>query len=357
MFRVVPDQLRISEGWVRCGHCEGIFDATVHMVTGLPGTREALEVSGPGVADSRVSDDYAATVPLALDTPVTEQMPLRPWTTESDIKVDSDEARRFQERFAKRNALGAPGANSPAQEAAAVGDKDGARAGKETAPSASHGSLPTSAVSLRQNHANDAQNGPLRELLVAGKSNGTPSSSPEDWVEAQDLSFMRSRMPSVKEQPGSVALWGGAALALVFALAGQGMFRERDRIAASVAQTRPLLAQACEALGCALSALKQIDAIVIESSSFTVIRGDAYRLNLTVKNSATTEIATPAIELTLTDSKDRPVMRKVLWANSNEPHPSVLATGGEWTTNQVLNVKPAVGAERITGYRVLAFYP
>ncbi|MCB1999192.1 MAG: zinc-ribbon domain-containing protein, partial [Rhodoferax sp.] len=32
MFRVVPDQLRVSEGWVRCGQCAEVFDATQNMV-------------------------------------------------------------------------------------------------------------------------------------------------------------------------------------------------------------------------------------------------------------------------------------------------------------------------------------
>src|SRR5438045_1501637 len=31
MFKVVADQLRISEGWVRCGHCAEIFDATANL--------------------------------------------------------------------------------------------------------------------------------------------------------------------------------------------------------------------------------------------------------------------------------------------------------------------------------------
>ncbi|HKB53109.1 MAG TPA: zinc-ribbon domain-containing protein, partial [Ramlibacter sp.] len=31
MFKVVPDQLRVSEGWVRCGHCGEVFDAAAHM--------------------------------------------------------------------------------------------------------------------------------------------------------------------------------------------------------------------------------------------------------------------------------------------------------------------------------------
>ena len=32
MFKVVPDQLRISEGWVRCGHCAEVFDAAAHLM-------------------------------------------------------------------------------------------------------------------------------------------------------------------------------------------------------------------------------------------------------------------------------------------------------------------------------------
>ena len=31
MFKVVPDQLKISEGWVRCGHCTEIFDASANL--------------------------------------------------------------------------------------------------------------------------------------------------------------------------------------------------------------------------------------------------------------------------------------------------------------------------------------
>ena len=36
MFKVVPDQLRISEGWVRCGQCGEIFNASQNLVAGEP---------------------------------------------------------------------------------------------------------------------------------------------------------------------------------------------------------------------------------------------------------------------------------------------------------------------------------
>lgn len=35
-FKVVADQLRISDGWVRCGQCAEVFDATAHLLTDPP---------------------------------------------------------------------------------------------------------------------------------------------------------------------------------------------------------------------------------------------------------------------------------------------------------------------------------
>ncbi|MDR1969253.1 MAG: hypothetical protein LBQ32_11285, partial [Burkholderiaceae bacterium] len=37
-FKVVPDQIRIAAGWVRCGQCDEVFDASVHMLPHAPGT-------------------------------------------------------------------------------------------------------------------------------------------------------------------------------------------------------------------------------------------------------------------------------------------------------------------------------
>src|SRR4051812_23314529 len=50
MFKVVADQLKISEGWVRCGHCAEIFDATADL-------RDESEIDLPVVArtDERIA--------------------------------------------------------------------------------------------------------------------------------------------------------------------------------------------------------------------------------------------------------------------------------------------------------------
>lgn len=36
-FKVVPDQLKISDGWVRCGQCQQVFDATLDLQPGWSG--------------------------------------------------------------------------------------------------------------------------------------------------------------------------------------------------------------------------------------------------------------------------------------------------------------------------------
>src|SRR3954462_11822221 len=74
MFRVVPDQLKISEGWVRCGHCAEIFDATafltdestIELVTGQEPTRPADLRSRP--SDLNTAPDELATRPTDLRT-------------------------------------------------------------------------------------------------------------------------------------------------------------------------------------------------------------------------------------------------------------------------------------------------
>ena len=48
--------------------------------------------------------------------------------------------------------------------------------------------------------------------------------------------------------------------------------------------------------------LRQIDSVVIDSSAFSKVKGDVYRLSLTLKNTAPIDLAMPAVELSLTDT-------------------------------------------------------
>lgn len=145
-----------------------------------------------------------------------------------------------------------------------------------------------------------------------------------------------------------------AGLCLIASLATQVALHERNRIAAVAPEFRPLLVALCEPLGCELAPLRQIADVVIDSSSFNKSRGDSYVLAFTMKSRATVSLEMPAVELTLTDAQDQPVLRRVLLP-AEIGAPQELVAGGEWSAS--VSVLVTTGGARVVGYRLLAFYP
>jgi hypothetical protein len=176
--------------------------------------------------------------------------------------------------------------------------------------------------------------------------------------DAPVLSFMRDAQDrSVRRRPFvRPALWLLVVL-LLAALAAQVLIHHRDRIVSIEPSTRPLLLALCRLAQCELSALRQIESIVIESSSFGRVRGDNYRLGFSLKNNSALDLAMPSIELSLTDSQDQALVRRVIHPAEFGAAARLLGAGSDWNGALSLSVKPTPNSERITGYRVLAFYP
>ena len=171
----------------------------------------------------------------------------------------------------------------------------------------------------------------------------------------QELSFMRAaRRKAFWRKPWVRAALSVVLLASVALLAAQVAVRERDDLAARVPALRPGLEALCRQWGCVLAPRRDIAAVEVDSSSFQKLRGDEYQFSLVLKNRSAIAVAMPAVELTLTDAADQPVLRRVLLpAHWNAPQE--LAAHGEWSVSRTL-VLSATGV-RITGYRVVAFYP
>jgi predicted Zn finger-like uncharacterized protein len=313
MFKVVPDQLRVSDGWVRCGQCGQVFDGNANLQPDVPEQPDpppAPEQTTPASADGW--EDWGEDVPL------------------------------------EPNAEGA-------QADAPVAD--------DAVPDAADRELPATAQAWEERiepMADEDWSAGLTARLTtpavhvqALQEDSTASS----WGHASaDVSFVRSARRE--------AFWGqgwirwtlvGACLLLALLLALQWTVHERDWIAATQPAARPWLQGLCEPWGCRIEALKAPDAIAIESSSFSPVRGDLYRLQVVVKNTARTEVARPALELTLTDTRDVALLRRVLLPGDFSPDPRPMAANGEWSGSLVLRV--ANNGARVAGYRVLAFYP
>ena len=173
-----------------------------------------------------------------------------------------------------------------------------------------------------------------------------------------DVSFLRTNPQTAQpHKPWVRAVLSVLGVCLILGLTFQFVVHERDRMATLMPHAKPVLETVCSYLNCAVSTLQQIESIVVESSTFTRIRNDNYRLNLVIRNTAPYPLAMPAVELTLTDAQDQAVLRRVLSAPDLNTAANPLAANSEWSGSVAISARTNGSAERIAGYRVLAFYP
>jgi predicted Zn finger-like uncharacterized protein len=311
MFRVVPDQLKISEGWVRCGHCTEVFDASAYMVQDAPASRFEPAPQQPLESAPR---DPGAAVPLP--GPSDEPSPVaiarahapQPGTPDSQL----EESPLDQPFVFRRSDLG---------------DDD-------EAPSVSPPLAPSGALAAAE-----------REEDIDPGEEGL-----------EQLSFMRKARRQAFWRSRSMRAWlSAAALLLSGVLLVQVALHEHDRLAASEPALRPWIERMCNVLGCAIEPPRQIESVAIESSSFNRLNGDAYRLNFTLRNNAAFALEAPAMELTLTDSQDQPLLRRIL-RPAELGGRDTLAAGADWSVSVPLALADS-HAGRVAGYRLLAFYP
>lgn len=183
---------------------------------------------------------------------------------------------------------------------------------------------------------------------------------PPEALDAGTLSHAFLKPTTARTSPKR--RWVGVMLALVSGILGialllQVVVRERDRLVAMEPAARSILVPLCSVLGCIIAPLRQIESVVIDSSSFTKVRADIYRLGFTLKNTAQIPLATPAVELTLTDLQDQAVVRKVFLTSEFAENHAVLEPGAELPTSLSMSIKLNGNSEKISGYRLLSFYP
>lgn len=179
---------------------------------------------------------------------------------------------------------------------------------------------------------------------------------PATGQEEQAPSFMRARKPPAGTQQSTIRI--GLALVsllLVCTLAAQVLLQHRHRLAATQPQWRPLLEVLCMPVGCKVGPYRQIASVVVESSAFNKTATGAYQFSIGLRNRAAFSVEMPAVELTLTDSHDVILLRRV-FTPSDLQAPTELAARGEWNTTVLMQLSTG-GSMLVSGYRVLAFYP
>jgi predicted Zn finger-like uncharacterized protein len=199
---------------------------------------------------------------------------------------------------------------------------------------------------------------PSPQLGLFDPSRRSPPAPPGTQADAPLPDFMvEDEVPR-----GRIWLWSLAALVTVLALAAQAAHRYRAELAVLAPATRAPLEAACRALRCEIALPRRPDLMSIESSD---LQADARReglivLNAVLRNRARFPQDYPALELTLTDEGDRPLIRRVLHPRDYlEPVRAQqlllqgIAPGGDAPLRVFLDASRT----RATGYRLYLFYP
>lgn len=346
VFRVVQDQLKISEGWVRCGRCKEVFNA-------LEGLFDLDREAPPPWNPPAPAPGPAATVDV--DLPVDETIDAASAPTAA---VSASAASVVDEDATSATASTAASDSEPTSDSAPP--MVHADVEPEAAPVAA---VPLVAPPDTDHVVDDAVSrfGPQHEPLDGASAAGAAAdeaglhgaAEPEPGAPA----FLRDAERRARWQsPWVRALLGVAAIVLTAALALQAAYQLRDTIAARWPQTRPLLSAMCERLDCAVAPLRRIDDIAVESSSLTRTAepgADALRLTVVLRNRGELALAIPMVDLSLTDGNGELVARRALAAGDFERAPATLAPASETS----LQLAFSTDGRRVAGYTVEIFYP
>ena len=322
LFKVVADQLKVSEGWVRCGQCGTVFDAQSNLVDPQP-------------AASSTASPTASPVISSVSAP------------EAGFHAEPEPSDLGSESLSESgsDSLFQPGRLRDSD----ILETD---AGPSTATWVDS-SVPDESAS-HDRAASSAAADPLPQIFTP-----PPTETPSFIKQAQRA--QRWRSPWVRLGLS----W--ASLVLLMGLAAQVVLHDKDRIAAQWPQALPYLNQFCEKAGCSVQPLRQIESISVDASSFNRINknnpqleavAQTYRLSVSLKNAGVLPLAMPHVELSLQDAQDLVVLRRVLTPADLGISAATLAPSQDAMGSATVQISiRALGDSRIQGYRVLAFYP
>ncbi|MEZ5645791.1 MAG: DUF3426 domain-containing protein [Burkholderiaceae bacterium] len=399
MFKVVPDQLKISDGWVRCGHCSDVFDATLYL-EGWPDGNE------PGSAAPAASVEQEQPAPSPPPVPVPVPVPafppraavvVVPAPETANWPFDDDLPGEALTQFSPMEGGGADeaGQGNASDRVADVFEEALASVDREVVPHAGETPTPPAAESAPTSPASGQSTRGVSEdfhaeLLQFASSASASLEAITDPVDipigmpmvadgpaepAEPAAPDAASVPESEAQPESVpdfvrqarrkAFWRKpwvrvtmfvTLILLGSALLGQWAYHDRHRLAAWQPGLRPALQLLCSAPACAIEPLRRIDDVVIDSTALVRRLGDFYAFDIVLKNRSDVDLAVPALELTLTDTREHAIARRVFLPGEWPTQPGVLPAQGSLDVSLQLSIHLADDVP-MAGYRALVFYP
>ncbi|MGE5466107.1 MAG: DUF3426 domain-containing protein [Ignavibacteria bacterium] len=374
-FRVTPDQLKARHGRVRCGHCQDVFDAL-----------EALIEEPRPVALS--ANEAAPESTPETPAPATPAVPIVPAdaSAASDIQDEPETGQALQASGAEEpsassepvavpdlQAEPATAAESPATDAdpATAGLPEAAIPAGEDATAAEAPSAPPPAPAPPPPAAADRQP-EENEGAAASLSPPAPEAAPtpaaveapaaaEPELAAPEKTAPDAPTPALEpllhqEAPQRKWPWALGSAAALALLLMQAAIHYRTEIAVLSPGMKPLLEGLCAPFGCEVDLPRKVELIGIEASGLSPESDGRLSLSATLKNRAPFVQQFPDLEVTLSDTGDQPLVRRVLTPAEYLP-PQALAGGFGPRSEVAVNLLVEAPNVPAAGYQLYVFYP
>jgi predicted Zn finger-like uncharacterized protein len=326
-FRIAGEQLEAHQGMVRCGHCMQAFDSRPGFIPDQPDPQLELPIVDQRVAPAAPPQPEPAAaaaepVPVATPEPVAqpeEQKPEEPKPEEH--KPEEQEA------------------PEPDKEQVAAGE---AQPADETPHDGSLDFVPPA--------ANDPLSGEAKP----------DEAKPPLVIQPPTLTGLDAEEEAAEEPPRKRRWpWLAASSLLALLLLLQAMYFFRVELAARLPGLKPVLVGYCNMLGCTVPLPQNADLMSIESSELQADPQHANQITLIalLRNRATHVQAFPVLELSLNDTEDKVLARRLFKPADYLPATETEAAGLRPNREVGIRLKLDTTDLRPTGYRLALFYP
>lgn len=319
-FRIAGTQLNAHQGMVRCGHCMQAFDARPGFIPDQPDPQLELPI-----VDQR-NVPVAAAQPESAEPSAPELIP------------------------------------GPATEVTAQPEEQAPEKPEE-------GQAPDKVEHAAEDISHVELTVISNELPHDGSLDFVPAAndSTSDEPQAKSLVIQPAPLADATEEDDVIAVqlpkrrwpWitGSSLLALMMLL--QGLYFFRVELAARLPGLKPVLVGYCNMLSCTVPLPHNPDQMSIESSELEADPEHANQITLValLRNRATHVQAFPVLELSLNDTQDKVLARRLFKPADYLPATESEAAG--LRPNRELNIRLRLDTTdlRPTGYRLALFYP
>ena len=314
-------QIRVAQGWVRCGKCATLFESDKHLFE----RKESIHPLSPRYE-----------VDLSNKGPRTE-----PQTIESDENGDSKSI-----------------------DSVKLEDSSDEIVKLRSDLEALHDSLDETNSSAYKAYQN------INNTIKPAKGNdalNTMQSLSEDLQDFQSFKSEQKHNNVEHENSNSTGLlkqanasaitrfsYGIVVTFLVFLSVGQVLWIYREIIGAISAESHFFVQSICEIFDVELGWPKEPESLRIESSSFKVSEEGPYRLKLRLKNHQDYAVMMPLFELTLLGSDESVLVRKIIKPEDLDLQ-KALAADKDLSIAFNLTIDPKI-TDQIVGYKIDFFY-